>query len=47
MTRSTFGGALAWCSTAMPNWQSAMDETQSTIAAMNSAREDIGEPTFR
>ncbi len=47
MTRSAFGGALAWCSTDMPNWQSATEDSQSTIAAMNSAREDIGEPTFR
>jgi hypothetical protein len=31
----------------MPNWQSAMDDIQSMIAAMNSAREDIGEPMFR
>jgi hypothetical protein len=33
---------LAFCSTAMPNWQSAIDESQSMMAAMNSAADDIG-----
>lgn len=47
MTRSALGGALARCSTAMPNWQRAIDESQSMIAARNSARDDIGKPIFR